>query len=196
MTRHAPNVSLVVPLLTVSALALCYFVGLGHWAAIDERLRATTGHLSRTMITAPVTDTVVDLQVTTAGGVVAAGEPPLGIVPKGAELLLDARVAPVDIDEIRAGLPVQVHLLADKGRNLPRIEGTVREVSVDRLQDPTNHQPYYLARVAIAPESLPAGVVLAAGMPAEVAIITSRRTLLDYLVRPLTDTLRRGLRES
>lgn len=196
MTRHAPNVSLVAPLLAVSAVALCFFVGLGHWAAIGECLRATADRLSRTMITAPVTGTVVHLQVTTAGGMLTAGEPLLGIVPKGAELLLDARLAPVDIDEICAGLPVQVYLMAYNGRNLPRIEGTVRAVSVDRLQDPTDLQPYYLARVAIVPESLPTGVVLAAGMPAEVAIITSRRTLLDYLVRPLTDTLRRGLRES
>lgn len=165
-------------------------------APIDERLRATADRLSRTMITAPVTGTVVNLQVTTAGGVVAPGAPLLGIVPSDAELLLDARVAPMDIDEVRAGLSAQVHLLAYKSRNMPRIEGTVREVSADRLEDPTNHQPYYLARVAVAPEALPAGVVLAAGMPADVAIVTSERTLLDYLLRPLTDTLRRGLRES
>ena len=105
-------------------------------------------------------------------------------------------MAPIDIDEVHAGLVAQVHLLAYQSRNLPRIEGTVREVSADRLEDPTTHQPYYLARVAVAPDALPAGVVLSAGMPADVAIVTAERTLLDYLLRPITDTLRRGLRES
>ena len=106
-------------------------------APIDERLQATADRLNRTMITAPVTGTVVNLQVTTAGGVVTAGEPLLDIVPSGAELLLDARVAPVDIDEVHVGLAAQVHLLAYKSRNMPRIEGTVREVSADRLEDPS-----------------------------------------------------------
>ncbi len=165
-------------------------------APIDEQLHATADRLTRTTITAPVAGTVMGLQVTTPGGVVEAGKPLLDIVPMGAELLLEARVAPIDIDEVHAGLVAQVHLLAYKSRNLPRIEGTVREVSADRLEDPATRQPYYLARVAVTPEALPAGVALSAGMPADVAIVTAERTLLDYLVRPLTDTLRRGLRES
>jgi HlyD family secretion protein len=165
-------------------------------APIEERLRATADRLSRTTITAPVAGTVMGLQVTTPGGVVGAGKPLLDIVPAGAELLLEARVAPVDIDEVHPGLVAQVHLLAYKSRNMPRIEGSVREVSADRLEDATTHQPYYLARVAVAQDSLPAGVALSAGMPADVAIVTAERTMLDYLLRPITDTLRRGLRES
>ena len=92
-------------------------------------------------------------------------------------------MAPNDIDEVHAGLVAQVHLLAYRSQNLPRIEGTVREVSADRLEDRTTHQPYYLARVAVATEALPAGIVLSAGMPADVAIVTAERTMLDYLLR-------------
>ncbi|MFL5338251.1 MAG: HlyD family type I secretion periplasmic adaptor subunit, partial [Geminicoccaceae bacterium] len=147
-------------------------------APIEERLRATADRLARTSITAPVAGTVMGLQVTTPGGVVAAGKPLLDIVPAGAELLLEARVAPVDIDEVHPGLVAQIHLLAYKSRNMPRIEGVVREVSADRLEDPTTHQPYYLARVAVTRDSLPAGVALSAGMPADVAIVTAERTLL------------------
>jgi HlyD family type I secretion membrane fusion protein len=165
-------------------------------APVADRLRATADRLARTMIAAPVGGTVVGLQAKTVGGVVGPGQPVLEIVPAGAELLLEARVAPVDIDEVHEGLQAQVHLLAYQGRTLPRIEGTVREVSADRLEDPATHQPYYLARVAVRPEALPAGVALSSGMPADVAIVTSERTLLDYLARPLTSTLRRGLRES
>ena len=165
-------------------------------APLEERLRATADRLARTTIIAPVAGTVVDLQVTTPGGVIAAGTPLLDIVPAGAELLLEARVAPNDIDEVHVGLVAQVHLLAYRSQNLPRIEGTVREVSADRLEDATTHQPYYLARVAVGTDALPAGIVLSAGMPADVAIVTAERTMLDYLLRPITDTLRRGLRES
>jgi HlyD family secretion protein/epimerase transport system membrane fusion protein len=128
--------------------------------------------------------------------VVDPGEPLLDLVPAAAELLLEARVAPVDIDEVHPGLSAQVHLLAYKSRNLPRMRGTVREVSADRLEDPATRQAYYLARVAVDRAGLPSEIALSAGMPAEVLIVTGERTLLDYLTRPLADTLRRGLRES
>ena len=72
--------------------------------------------------------------------------------------------------------------------------GGVRRL--DRLEDPATRQPYYLARVAVDRAALPAGVVLSAGTPADVMIVTGERALLDYLTRPITDTLRRGLRES
>jgi HlyD family type I secretion membrane fusion protein len=165
-------------------------------ASLEERLRATADRLARTAVKAPAAGTVVGLQVKTAGGVVGPGEPLLGIVPAAAELLLEARVAPVDVDEVHAGQRAQVHLLAYRSRNLPRVEGAVREVSADRLEDPATHQPYYLARVAVPPAALPAGVALTAGMPAEVAIVTGERTVLDYLVRPVADAMSRGLRES
>ena len=105
-------------------------------------------------------------------------------------------MAPNDIDEVHVGLVAQVHLLAYQSRNLPRIEGTVREVSADRLEDPKTHQPYYLARVAVATRRCRPGSSLSAGMPADVVIVTGERTMLDYLLRPLTDTMRRGMRES
>jgi HlyD family secretion protein/epimerase transport system membrane fusion protein len=165
-------------------------------AALGEKLRATADQLARTVVTAPVDGTVVNLKVKTTGGVIEPGQPILDLVPATAELLLEARVAPPDIDEVHTGLQAQVHLLAFKSRNLTRIEGLVREVSADRLEDPANHQPYYLARVAVDRATLPAGITMTAGMPADVMIVTGERTLLQYLLRPITDTLRRGLRES
>jgi HlyD family secretion protein/epimerase transport system membrane fusion protein len=165
-------------------------------AGLAEKLRAAADRLARTTVTAPVAGTVVDLQARTPGGVVTPGERLMDIVPATAELLLEARVAPVDIDEVHPGLSAQVHLLAYRSRALPRIEGVVREVSADRLEDPHTRQPYYLARVAVARSALPAGVALAPGMPAEVLIVTGARTLLGYLLEPLAGTLRRGLRES
>ena len=115
-------------------------------AELAEQLRATADRLARTLITAPVAGTVVDLKVKTPGGVIEPGRALLDLVPAGGELLLEARIAPVDIDEVHPGLEAQVHLLAYQSRNLPRVQGTVREVSADRLEDPDTHQPYYLAR--------------------------------------------------
>ena len=164
-------------------------------ASLEEKLHATADELARTVVVAPVDGTVVNVRIKTPGGVIGAGEALMDLVPATGDLLLEARVAPVDIDEVHAGLAAQVHLLAYQSRNLPRIEGMVREVSADRLEDPTSHQPYYLAQVAVDRATLPAGVTLTAGMPADVMIVTGERTLLQYLLRPITDTLRRGLHE-
>ena len=165
-------------------------------AGLAERIRATADQLARIVVTAPVEGTVVNVRIKTIGGVIEPGAPLLDLVPAGGELLLEARVAPVDIDEVHPGLRAQVHLLAYNSRNLRRIEGEVRGVSADRLEDPATRQPYYLAKVAVDRAALPAGITMTAGMPADVMIVTGERTLLQYLLRPITDTLRRGLRES
>jgi HlyD family secretion protein/epimerase transport system membrane fusion protein len=96
----------------------------------------------------------------------------------------------------RASPPAQIHLLAYKSRNLPRIQGLVREVSADRLADPKTGEPYYKARIAVPASALPKGITLAPGMPAEALIVTAQRTFLSYLTQPLKDAFRRGLRES
>ncbi|HYG88268.1 MAG TPA: HlyD family type I secretion periplasmic adaptor subunit [Azospirillum sp.] len=164
-------------------------------AGCEERLRAVADQLARTVVRAPVSGAVVDLKVTTPGGVISPGEPLLSLVPANAELLLEARVAPTDIDEVHAGLRARVHLLAYKSRALPSAEGTVRDVSADRLEDAHTRLPYYLVRVAVERSSLPPEVRLTPGMPADVLIVTGARTLLGYLMQPFVDVLRGGLNE-
>ncbi len=167
-------------------------------AEVAEELRASEDVLARTVIAAPVAGTVVALQFHTVGGVIGPGEPILDIVPFEEDLLIDARVAPTDIDSVTAGLAAQVHLSAYRQRNLPQIQGRVREVSADRLVDEATGEPYFLARVEvdrthlgeIAPD-----IELMPGMPAEVLILTGERTTLAYFLDPFVDTLRRGLRE-
>ena len=91
-----------------------------------------------------------------------------------------------------------MHLLAYRQRNLPQIAGIVRQVSADSILDEASGQRYFLARVEVDPDglaSLPAGVPLSPGMPAEVLIKTGERTLLNYLVEPLLDSVRRSFRE-
>ena len=141
---------------------------------------------------------MVALQATTIGGVVKPGEPILDILPCRAELLIEAHLQPTAIKDVRRGLPARVVLTAYPQRNLPIIHGEVREVSADRLTDPRTGQPYFEAQIAVDAGEL-AGlgdeVALMSGMPAEVMIITGERTFLDYLLRPLYDSVRKSFRE-
>jgi HlyD family type I secretion membrane fusion protein len=167
--------------------------------ALAEKLKAARDRLGRTAVLAPVAGTVVELKVRTTGGVIGAGEPILDLVPAGDELVLEARVSPNDIDEVATDSRVQVHLTAYRTRHLPRLEGVVRQVSADRLTDQATQQPYYAARITVDRgelERLGAGVALTPGMPAEALIVTRERTLLDYLLAPVADVFRRGMRES
>lgn len=168
-------------------------------ATVRERLHASEDVLARTIVSAPVSGTVVNLHFKTEGGVVQPGEPIMEIVPADDALLIDARVAPTDIDVVHGGMKAQVHLSAYSTRRVPRIDGVVRSVSADRLIDEVTRQPYYLARVEVdrdhlsrvAPE-----IELVSGMPAEVLIVTGERTMIQYLVEPFMDAFRRSFRET
>jgi HlyD family secretion protein/epimerase transport system membrane fusion protein len=166
---------------------------------VEQRLAASRDVLARTLIRAPGAGTVVELRFRTPGGVIRPGEPILDIVPDDEDLLVDARLSPLDIDVVAAGLPAQIVLPAFKQRHLPRIEGRVRQVSADAIVDPHSGERYFEARIEVDPAQL-AGlgpdVALTPGMPAEVYITTAERTMLDYLLQPLRDSLRRAFRES
>ncbi|HSK39162.1 MAG TPA: HlyD family type I secretion periplasmic adaptor subunit [Arenibaculum sp.] len=165
---------------------------------LDNEMDATHDALERTVVRAPLTGTVMDLRVTTVGGVISPGEPLLDIVPKGGELRIDARVSPLDIDSVHAGLVARVVLPAYAQRNLPRLMGRVRDVSADRLTDQETGLPYFLARVVVAEAELAQlgqGIEMVPGMPAEVLIETGERTMYDYLAGPFLDAVRRSFRE-
>lgn len=163
-----------------------------------ERMAASGDILSRIEITAPVDGKVLDLRYHTAGGIIAPGAAILDIVPENEELIIEARVSPMDIDVVYESLTAQIHLSAFAQRNLPMITGTVRSVSADRLLDEVTGQPYFRATVEVSAEEIAKigdGVTLMAGMPAEVMIVTGKQTLLGYLLKPVADTLRRSFRE-
>jgi multidrug efflux pump subunit AcrA (membrane-fusion protein) len=119
------------------------------------------------------------------------------MVPQAEELLIEARVRMDDIDRVRPGLSAQVRLTAYKQRWTPTIDGTVLTVSADRLQDSRSGDGFFVARVAVDPDSLARlpNVELYPGMPADVLIMTQQRTALDYMLSPLTSSLARAFRE-
>jgi len=125
----------------------------------------------------------------------------MDIVPQDERLIVEAKVSPSDMDRVRIGQPAEIRFSAFRNRDTRRIEGTLVEISADRLVDEgdPNRIPYYRARVEIpgqAIEDLAQNhLVLVSGMPAEVLIQTGERTLLGYLIDPIRNTFARSLIE-
>jgi HlyD family secretion protein len=165
---------------------------------LNERVRAAKDVLARTDIRAPLAGTVVDLQVHTAGGVIAAGAPLLDIVPSDRRLVVEAKVNPRDIDVVRQGLEAQVRFTAFNQRHRAPTQGTLTSVSADLLTDETSGEKYYLARVELVETQAVAIDLdeLYPGMQAEVMIVTGARSALDYLIEPLMKSFDRAFRES
>jgi HlyD family secretion protein len=164
---------------------------------LREKVVAARDVLERTVIVAPMGGVVVNRRVHTIGGVVNPGDALLEIVPQKEELIIEAHVRMDDIDRVRPGLPVQVRLTAYKQRWTPTVDGTVRTVSADRLQDSRSGDAFFVARIGGDPESLKKlpNVELYPGMPADVLIISQPRTALDYMLLPITASLTHAFRE-
>ena len=168
-------------------------------SSLQEQLRASEDILTRTEITAPVTGTVVESQITTLGGVIAPGQPIMDIVPINEELLIDARVSPLDVDVVHPGLQASIVLSAFNQRNMPRLEGTVRSISADAIIDEATGTSFFRTRIEVNKDHLAEiapDIELAPGMPADVMITTGEQTAFEYLIGPLIDTVRFGMRES
>jgi len=161
------------------------------------RLKAFGDTVGRTEVRAPIDGTVVNLRVHTLGGVVGAGQPIMEIVPEFDGLTVDAQVRPEDIDVVKAGLPARLRLVAYAQRRTPLIDGVVERVSADRMVNERTGEAYFVVRVRPNPGELDklADVELSPGMPVDVLITTGRRTALDYLLAPITDSITRAMIE-
>ena len=165
-------------------------------ADLRDKLRAAGDVLERTEVVAPLTGTVVNLQVHTLGGVVQPGQDLLDLVPELDRLIIDVRVDPKDIDVVYPDMPAQVRLTAFNARTTPILEGTLSSVSADRITDPATGDPYFAARVILEAEDSPFDLNrLKPGMQAEVFLVTTERTALDYLVEPIVRSFARAGRE-
>lgn len=173
----------------------------GRIAELKERLTAAEDQLKRIDIRAPQAGVVHQLSVHTVGGVIAAGDTVMQIVPDGDNLVVEARVAPQDIDQIETGAAAHVRIMAGNQRTAPDLNATVTLVSADLTHDPpSGAQPgaaYYLIRLSLPPAEIRKlhGLKLVPGMPAEVYIQTYARTPLEYLLKPLHDQIARTFRE-
>ena len=167
-------------------------------AEINEKLTVATDRMRRTTISAPTTGKVQSLAVTTRGSVIRSGEILMEIVPSDETLLIDAKVSPVDVDNVRPGLETEVRFSAFKAKLAKLVLGEVLSISTDVVttEDP-NEPPYYLARIKVPDENLSDEIRdgLTAGMPADVVILTGERSLLQYIIDPLSEAIFKSLRE-
>lgn len=165
---------------------------------LKERLRPSVDAQDRQIVRASVAGKIVGLKVHTAGGIIAPGATLMEILPDNQELIVEAKVPVEDIDELHLDMTADIRLSAYQQRSAQLLKGTVSYVSADRLNDEVTHMPYYAVEVKVDPASLRSAenIKLIAGMPAEVYIKTTERTLFDYLLAPITQSLRRGMRET
>lgn len=164
---------------------------------LRQQLLVANDVSKRLAIIAPQSGTIQNLAVTTVGGVIAPGEVLMEIAPEKGDFLVEAQVSPLDIDNVSIGQDAEVRFSALDLRQTPVVIGKVVSRSGDRIVEQSNRPPYFRVQVRTPPEEMSKlnGRALQAGMPAEVLIQTGERTLINYLTKPLTDTIARGMNE-
>jgi epimerase transport system membrane fusion protein len=166
---------------------------------VQQKIRPAELAVQRFRVVSPSAGQVIDLKVSTIGGVVTPGQPLMDVVPKEQELLMEVKVKPTDIELVHVGQHADIQLLAYSSRSVPHVGGKVVYVSGDALEDPASPvmRYYFLAHIRMdrnALDGLP-GVALAAGMPVTAFIQTKSKTFFDILFKKFEDSVSRGLRQ-
>ncbi|MEZ5946341.1 HlyD family type I secretion periplasmic adaptor subunit [Hyphomonas sp.] len=157
-------------------------------AALDRRTRLD--------ILAPSSGRVIGVRTHTVGGVVTPSEPIMYVVPENDRLVAKVRVRPADVDKIEIGQRATLRFTAFDQNTTPQYTGEVINLSADALQDQTTGATYYEAVVSIPEEALTSDTfTIVPGMPVDASLQTEGRTVLSYLVKPLTDSVSRTFRE-
>ena len=162
-----------------------------------ERRVSALDELKRTDLRAPQDGTVFQSTVHTVGGVIPAGEAIMLVVPDSDRLTIEAKVNPQDIDKVQLGQSATLRFSAFNFRTTPEIFGTVSQVSADITTDQRTSQSYYTIRIAMPADEVArlGKVKLVPGMPVEAFVNTGDRTVMSYLMKPLSDQISRAFRE-
>lgn len=169
---------------------------------LRPRLSAARERLARSVVRAPASGRVVGLSVFTIGGVVAPGQTIMEVVPQGRALVIKARIGPDDADDVRTGMTTQVRFPSIRDPNSAPIAGRLVALSADILTDQRSGARYFEGEVHVPAIELrriasdrAGGSPIRPGLPAEVLVPLSKRTVLQYLIDPLTQTFWRSGRE-
>lgn len=168
----------------------------GQIAELEERLSASLARYARTQIVAPVAGTINELNVTTVGGVISPAEDLVTIVPQGADLVIEFRVAINDIDQVYVGQSATLRFVAFNQRTTPEVGGEILRVSAASQQDSQTGERFYLAQAGVDQSNVdfdPSQLV--PGMPVEVFVETEQQTAIAYFMKPFTDQIARAFRE-
>ena len=169
----------------------------GKEAELVERGTAARDVLDRIEIRTPTSGVVQQLSVHSIGGVIKPGDSIMEIVPDLDDLRIEARLQPTDIDHVRTGQDAFVRFPAFNQRVTPQVSGVVSYVSPDTSRDQQAKASYFTVRVSLSEDERRrlAGLQLVPGMPAEVFMQTGSRTMMSYLLKPITDQMRRAFVE-
>lgn len=166
-------------------------------AELNERRIAAEDQLRRVDLRAPQSGYVHNLAVHTVGGVINAGEQVMLIVPFDEALVLDVKIGPQDVSQVRVGQEAVVRLTSFNMRTTPELKGVVSRLSADLTRETQSERVYFTARVTLSEDQLKliGDQRLQPGLPAEVYIQTEQRTVVSYLLRPLADQIARAFKE-
>jgi HlyD family type I secretion membrane fusion protein len=155
------------------------------------------GRSQRLVVQAPAPGHVVNLRVRTLGAVIAPGGDLLDIVPSDEPLAIEVQVPAREIVDVEVGRPAKIRLQSFSQREVPLLPAHVTSVSADTVNETIEANAYrvYLQMDRSALSGLPANVKIGPGLPVEAFIETRERTVLDYFLDPLRQSLGRALRE-
>ena len=167
-------------------------------AVNSESLRGATGRQQRSEIRSPVDGIVNDVQVTTVGGFVQAGQKIMQVVPVGDKLLIEARVTPRDIAFIKTNDRANVKVTAYDFAVYGGLTGRVVQISPDSIYDEAAKEAYFSVVIQTDRAYLQSGnrrLPISPGMICDAEIITGKKSILSYLLKPLLRARSEALRE-
>ena len=170
----------------------------GKIAELKERITAAEDQLKRVDLRAPQSGFVHQLAVHTVGGVIGNGETIMVIVPTADKLVVEAKVAPQDIDQVIPGSATTVRIMAGNQRTMIDLNGEITYIAADLTKDKDQQNlVYYQVRASIPEAEVRRleNLKLVPGMPAELFIQTHERTPLEYLLKPFQEQISRTFRE-
>jgi HlyD family secretion protein len=164
---------------------------------LAERKTAAEDELRRIDIRSPQDGVVQQSIAYTIGGVIAPGQTVMQIVPDSDRLVVEAKVSPIDIDQLWAGQPAMLRFSAFNQRTTPEIAGSIERISPDTTTDERTGSHFYTVRIVTTNQELRrlGEIKLVAGMPVESFIKTADRSVMSYVVKPLQDQINRAFRE-
>ncbi|ANT50053.1 HlyD family type I secretion periplasmic adaptor subunit [Mesorhizobium amorphae] len=171
---------------------------LAELSVVDETIRGATDKVARTDIRSPVDGIVNTMELNTVGAFVQPGAVVAGIVPTSETLLVEARVSPRDVAFIRENQDALIKVTAYDFSIFGGIEGKVSNITADSLVDQKTGEPYYQVRVATDTSTLERdgkAYSIIPGMICSVDIKTGRKTILNYLLKPINKARQEAMSE-
>lgn len=167
-------------------------------AELRERKTVLQEKLRRVDIRAPKSGRIHNMSIFTIGGIVSPAKPILQIIPENDHLIVEAKIEPMDVDQVKIGQKAAIRLSAFDSRTTPMLDGVVKKISAAQVVDRNTNMSYFTIETVIPQDQLARlkdGQELVPGMPVEVFIRTGERTPLDYILKPLMVQLERAGRE-